>query len=216
MAMRARPDCLTAVSFLSTRVTKPDVDDSSKLVRLLKYIRKTRERGIVIKVGSRGMVVRQFIDVAYGVHYDGKSHTGNAVIIGDAGLVMAKSTKQKIVVKSSTEGELVGLSDAANGGIHMRNFLGAQGYKIGPLVIYQDNLGTVAMAKKGRSTSERTRHIDIRHFWLKERVDTKEVVIDPIPGEDMGPANVLSKALQGAQFQKERRELTNWDDSEQA
>ena len=56
------------------------------------------------------MVVKAYIDAAYGVHQDsGKSHTGCAVVLGEAGPTFAKSAKQKIVTKSSTEAELVGL-----------------------------------------------------------------------------------------------------------
>ena len=36
MSQRARPDLRTAVSFLSRRVAKPDVDDYRKLTRLMK------------------------------------------------------------------------------------------------------------------------------------------------------------------------------------
>ncbi len=205
-----RPDCLVAVSFLATRVTKSDKDDMAKLVRLLRYVRATKERGLVLRPGKKGMQVRAYVDAAYGVHSDGKSHTGGTITLGDAGPIMAKSAKQKIVTKSSTEAELVGLSDFANHGFHLRNFVSAQGHTTGPLLIYQDNMSTMALVKRGRAGSERTRHIDIRYFWAKERVDSGEMVIEHMPTERMGPANVLSKPLQGAQFRQERDELTNW------
>lgn len=70
LAKRTRPDCLTAVSFLSTRVTKSDTDDEGKLCRLLQYIRATKDRGIVLRPGVRGMQVRVYVDAAYGVHSD--------------------------------------------------------------------------------------------------------------------------------------------------
>jgi hypothetical protein len=52
----------------------------------------------------------------------------------------AKSGKQKNVTKSSTEAELVALSDHAGRGINLRNFLAGQGYGVVPVIIYQDNL----------------------------------------------------------------------------
>ena len=60
-------------------------------------------------------------------------------MIGDIGAVHCRSSKQTIVTKSSTEAELVGLSDSANQGIFIRIFLIAQGYKMEPVTIYQDN-----------------------------------------------------------------------------
>ena len=137
LAKRVRPECLTAVAFLSTRVAAPDIDDLAKLRRLLGYIRLTRTRGIMLRVGP-SMVVKAYIDAAYGVHQDsGKSHTGCVVVLGDAGPIFSKSTKQKIVTKSSTEAELVGLSDTASQAIHHRNLIIAQGYAA---VIYQDSI----------------------------------------------------------------------------
>lgn len=53
-------------------------------------------------------------NAAYGMHTSsGKSYTGCAIVLGDVGALFCKSTKQKIVTKSSTEAELVGLSDTA-------------------------------------------------------------------------------------------------------
>ena len=209
LAKRARPECLTAVAFLTTRAHCCDEDDMAKLRRLLGYLLGTSNRGIVLRAGSE-ITVKAYIDAAYGVHTSsGKSHTGCAIVLGEAGTVFAKSTKQRIVTKSSTEAELVGLSDTATQAIHLRNFLIAQGYKTGPAIIYQDNLSCMSLVKRGGPTSERSRHIGIRYFWVKERVDTGEITIEHLSTEKMF-ANVLTKPLQGAQFISERSGLTNW------
>ena len=47
LAKRIKPDCLTALSYLTTRVTKCTVDDLDKLQRLIRYIRATRDHGLV-------------------------------------------------------------------------------------------------------------------------------------------------------------------------
>jgi hypothetical protein len=114
LAKRVRPECLTAVAFLATRVHACDVDDLAKLRRLLGYVKATANRGIALRIGEY-MTVHAYIDAAYGVHADsGKSHTGCAIVLGEVGALFAKSSKQKIVTKSSTEAELVGLSDTAS------------------------------------------------------------------------------------------------------
>lgn len=209
LAKRVRPECLTAVAFLTTRVALCDIDDLAKLRRLLGYIRLTRDRGIILRIGDE-MVVRAYIDAAYGVHQDsGKSHTGCAIVLGEAGPLFTKSAKQKIVTKSSTEAELVGLSDTASQAIHLRNFIIAQGYETGPAVIYQDNMSCMALIKRGGPGSERSRHINIRHFWLSEKVAQEEVIILHLGTDEMF-ANILTKPVQGAQFDRERQGLTNW------
>ena len=210
LAKRARPDCLMPVAYLATRVTKCTKDDQVKLTRLMRYVRETRERGIVLRAGKGGIEVRVFIDAAYASHADGKSHTGSCVVIGDTGVVHCKSCKQQIVSKSSTEAELIALSDLANQGLYTRNFLLAQGYNCGPVIIYQDNLSCMALMERGRSGAERTRHINIRYFWLNERVKAGEAIIRHKPTLQMY-ANMLTKPLQGGQFINERKALTGWE-----
>jgi hypothetical protein len=210
VAKRVKPECLTAVAFLSTRVEVCDIDDLAKLHRLLGYLRFSRHRGIALKIGEY-KDVNAYIDAAYGVHTtSGRSHTGCSIVIGHAGPVYVKSSKQKIVTKSSTEAELVALSDTASQVIHLRNFIIAQGYEVGPAVIYQDNLSCMALMKKGGPCSDRSRHINIRHFWLKERIDDHEVIVQHLGTESMF-ANMLTKPVQGAQFIRERYGLTNWE-----
>ena len=80
-----------------------------------------------------------------------------------------------------------------------------------PAKVYQDNMSTIAMADKGRSTSERTRHINIRYFFTKDKAESGELVIEYLPTEDM-VADILTKPLQGALFAKLRRQLLNCDE----
>ena len=71
LAKRARPDCLTAIAFLATRVTKCTTDDLTKLDRLMRYVWATRDRGIVLTPGAKRIVVSVQIDAAFEVHPDG-------------------------------------------------------------------------------------------------------------------------------------------------
>ena len=152
------------------------------------------------------------IDAAYGVHPDGRSHTGSCVVVGDRGAVHCKSAKQQIVTKSSTEAELVALSDSSNQALHLRNFIRGQAHACGPVTVYQDNMSCMALIKRGRSAAERTRHISIKYFCLKERVDMGEALVKHLGTKQMY-ANLLTKPLQGAQFKSEREGLTGWDDT---
>jgi hypothetical protein len=209
IAKRVKPECLTAVSFLTSRVGVYDTDDLGKVRRLLGYIRKTRTAGVCFCIGS-DMIIRVYVDAAYGVHiHDGKSHSGAYTVLGAGGPLEAKSGKQKNVTKSSTEAELVALSDHAGRGINLRNFLAGQGYGVIPVIIYQDNLSCMAIMARGGPTSERSRHINIRYFWLCERIKLGEVTLEH-RATNLMYANVLTKPLQGKQFTTERDGITNW------
>ena len=206
LAKRVRPDLLVSVSYLATRVQCATEKDSQKLERVFKYLNATRDLGLRLEVGDK-ISVLGYIDASYGVHRDGKSHTGAAITLG-GGVVYAKSAKQKIVTKSSTEAEIVGLSDSSSQVIWSRDFLIGQGYQLDAAVIYQDNMSTIALVKKGQSTSERSRHINIRYFFVKDRVDQGDIKVEYKPTGDM-LADVLTKPLQGSLFAKMRDQLLN-------
>jgi hypothetical protein len=207
LSKRVRPDILLAVSFLTTRVQCPDNDDMNKLNRVFKYLNGSRELGLVLRA-SEPLAVKSYIDAAYGVHNDGKSHSGLVISIG-SGSVLMKSTKQKCVTKSSTESELVAASDFASEALCSVEFLKAQGENIGQPTIFQDNKSTIHMINNGASKSDRTRHMNIRYFWLKERIDDGEVNVEYLPTDQM-IADILTKPLQGSKFAELRTLLLNW------
>lgn len=206
IAKRCRPDLLPLCAFLATRVQSPTVDDWDKLCRGTKYVNGAAGLPLRLRM-DYPVAVTVYADASYGVHADGKSHSGVAITLG-AGAIYAKSTKQKIVTKSSAEAELVCLSDCLPQVIHTRNFLQAQGYEVGAARVYQDNTSTITLAEKGRSTSDKTRHVNIRYFFVKDRIAAGEVVLEYLPTSEM-VADVLTKPLQGALFVKLRGALMN-------
>jgi hypothetical protein len=75
--------------------------------------------------------------------------------------------------------------------------------------IFQDNQSTLASLESGRSVNKATRHIIIRYFYLKSKVQEGEVVLEYMPTEEM-IADVLTKPLQGEKFIELRDSLLNW------
>ena len=94
--------------------------------------------------------------------------------------IYVKSGKQKIVTRSSTESELA-LSQV----LWTREYLLQAGLEIGPAVVYQDNQSAIFIAAKGRSTSERSRHIKIRYFFVAHYIATNEIKIEYMPTGQM-------------------------------
>jgi hypothetical protein len=155
--------------------------------------------GIVLNATGVGksITVKGFIDASFGCHSDGKSHTGVVVTLGD-GPVYVRSVKQRIVTKSSTEAELVALSDESGALIDIKMFLISQGYDVN-LIIAQDNQSTISMITSAKRESLRTKHINIRYYWLKERIDAGEFNLIYVPTGAM-LADLLTKAVQGNYF----------------
>jgi hypothetical protein len=77
-----------------------------------------------------------------------------------------------------------------------------------PGVLFQDNQSAIKLEVNGKSSSNRTKHISIRNFWLKDKVSQGDIVIEYLPTEDM-IADLLTKPLQGELFYKFRKQIMN-------
>ena len=120
------------------------------------------------------------------------------------GTLHCKSSKQKLNTRSSTESELVGVSEYLPYNIWQINFYKEQGYDILKNIVFQDNQSAIKMEINGRnSCTGNSRHIDIKYFWVKNRIDDKEVEIEYCPTTLM-LGDYFTKPLQGNLFRRFR------------
>lgn len=92
-------------------------------------------------------------------------------------------------------------------------FLKAQGVAVVDTVLYQDNKSSMLLEKNGRASSgKRTRHIDIRFYFVADRVASGDLRIEHCPTEEM-VADYFTKPLQGALFYRMRDHIMNIDPS---
>ena len=124
------------------------------------------------------------------------------------GFPINSSTKQKLKTQSSTESELVAVDDMMPIVLWTRYFLMAQGYRVTENLLLQDNKSSMLLERNGKASSgKRTRHINIRYFFITDRVNMKEVEIKWCPTKDM-VADYMTKPLQGSHFRRLRDLIT--------
>jgi hypothetical protein len=202
---RARPDTCTAIAFLTTRVRAPDKDDWTKLVHLMKYLRGTRTLPLILSANGSG-ILKWWVDASFAVHPNMRGHSGGGLSLG-RGFPIVSSTKQKLNTRSSTETEIVGADDFMPAICWTRYFMEAQGYQIKDNVLFQDNKSAILLEKNGKaSSSKRTKHINIRYFFITDRVKTGDVSLVWCPTGDM-IGDFMTKPLQGALFRKFRDQI---------
>ena len=85
-----------------------------------------------------------------------------------------------------------------------RYFLKAQGYHVSDNIIFQDNKSTMLLERNGKaSSSRRTKHINVRYFFITDRISKGEVRVKWCPTKEM-VADFLTKPLQGSVFRQFR------------
>jgi hypothetical protein len=151
------------------------VHNKKKLIRVLGYLKGTMNRTLLLRV-QREKRVTAYIDTAYAVHGDSKSHSGVVIYVGDM-LAYMSSKKQKCMSKSPTEAELIALTDNLGLVELFREFLEfvTQG-PVPPLTIYQDRSAVVSLVTKGGGKT-RTKHLQARMNLAKEMADKGRATI---------------------------------------
>jgi hypothetical protein len=207
MATSSWRDVQTAVAFLTTPVKNPDKDNWGKLKQVLKYLNGTRDMKLTISINDLGHL-KWYVDGSHNVHWDCKGHRGAMFMLGE-GAVLSYSRKLKLNTRSSTKMELVTTDMYMPKMLWSLYFMQSQGYDVEIMEEYQENKSTELLMTNGRfSSGKRTKHINVKFFFIKDRIIIKEMREVHQPTKEMW-ADVLIKPLQGRAFKEMRARLMN-------
>jgi hypothetical protein len=198
LCKRGRQDIQPGIAFLATRTTEPNEGDWAKLVKIMNFLKATQNE-VASMSADDTQSIKWYVDAAFAVHKDYKSHTGATMSLGN-GIICSMSTKQKVNTRSSTEAELVGVDDIISKVLWTKLFIEAQGHKVTTNVIYRDNTSAMKLEANGKASSgKRTRHFNIKYFYITDLIERKEVQIKYCPSDAM-LADYMTKPLVGTKF----------------
>jgi hypothetical protein len=136
-----------------------------------------------------------------------RGQTGIAIRIGGA-VVYARSMRQKINSVSSTETEIVAVSQKFSEPLWLLQFLedlpfcaDADCAAPGPILLEQDNQSTMKLWEMGTAQKGNSRHIQARHFWIADLIQKGMIVVAYVSTDDI-VADVFTKPLSHAVFSK--------------
>ena len=199
LAMAFRADISVAVSFLCSRVQSPTQQDMKKLLRVQRYLNSTKNYKQHLE--PNGLQVSVSIDASHQAWDDLRGHSGIVLMIGGA-VVYARSLRQKSHSNSSTETEILAVSQKFSEALWLLQFLedlplGAGegvGSTPGPILLEQDNQSTIQLYEKGTAQRGKSKHIQARHFWIYHLIEQGVVRLVYV-STDKIVADVLTKAL---------------------
>jgi hypothetical protein len=207
IAKRSRKDILPAIAFKASRVKEPNEGDWNKLLRTLGFLKYTKN-DVLTLVADDEQALYWMIDAAFAVHPDMKSHTGGTFSLGK-GAIHADSVKQKTNSRSSTEAELNGVDDEISKVLWTKRFIESQGFDVKLNVIYQDNTSAMKLENNAKGSSgKRTRHFDIKLFYVTNLIERGEVEVIYCPTDDM-IADYMTKPTVGKKFHRLRDLVMN-------
>jgi len=111
--------------------------------------------------GEEGLVVNGYNDASFQTNIDDSQSQLGFVFMINGGVVSWKSSKQAIVIDSTSEAEYIVASESLNQGVWMRRFLIELGVFLkasSPLNLFCDNNGAIAQAKEPRN-HQKNKHV---------------------------------------------------------
>ena len=148
---------------------------------------------------DKEFVIKSYVNASFNTDpNDSKSQTGYVFIL-NGGAVSWCSSKQSVVAGSTCEAEYIAASEAANEGVLMKEFISNLGVipsASGPMKIFCDNTGAIALAKESRF-HKRTKHIKRCFNSIRDQVKEGDIEICKIH-TDLNVADPLTKPLSRA------------------
>ena len=111
------------------------------------------------------------------------------------GNFFSSSKVQKLNSKSSTESEIIAVSDGMNIPLWLAGLIAYQGHGKHPVRLEQGNQSCITLLTKYRSTAETNWFIEVRKFWISDYICIGAVNIVYVPTEDM-TSDYFTKPLQ--------------------
>jgi hypothetical protein len=172
--------------------------------RIMRYLVLTPNLGLWYPKGSHFELLR-YSDADYaGCKVDRKSIFGRCQFLGWS-LVSWSSKKQNCVALSTTEAEYVTAGSCYAQLIWMRQTLKDYGYTMNHIPLLCDNESAMKIAYNPCEYS-RTKHIDIRHHFLRDHAIKGDIVILYVGTNDK-LADIFTKPLDEKRFRELQSEL---------
>jgi hypothetical protein len=135
---------------------------------------------------------------------DRKSISGGYFYVG-TNLVAWMSRKQSSISLSTVEAEYIAAGSCCTQLLWMKKLLCDYGFTQETMVIHCENTSAINISKNPVQHS-RTKHIDIRHHFIRDFLESREVALIFIHTKNQ-LADILTKPLDGSKFESLRKAI---------
>jgi len=199
-AITTRLDISYAVNLVSRFMRNPGEIQWKACKRILRYLHGTKKTGLLFRAnGSKELTIEAYSDADWaGDHNDRKSTTGFVVTLNGS-VISWLSKKQSTVALSTAEAEYMAISSTIQEVKWITQLLLELELPVKfPVKLLCDNQAAIAISTNDVNHN-RTKHIDIRHHYIREAIKNKQVDVSWI-STDKQLADILTKPLAKRQF----------------
>ncbi|GIL74079.1 hypothetical protein Vretimale_10366 [Volvox reticuliferus] len=197
LATSTRPDISQALSFLARFMSAPTKGHQNLALGVLRYLSGTRELGLRFG-GDKKNKVEGYSDSDWaGDPTTRRSTSGYAFLLNGAAISWS-SQLQRTVAASSVEAEYQATAAAVREALWLRKLASELNLEGGATKISLDSQGALSLGKNA-IISARSKHIDVHHHLVRERVVRGEIELGYCPTDQM-VADILTKALGEIKF----------------
>ncbi|RVW18959.1 Retrovirus-related Pol polyprotein from transposon RE1 [Vitis vinifera] len=196
-----RPDLAYTLSVVSQYMHNPGEQHMNAVMRILRYLKNAPGKGILFAKNVNHQSIEVYTDVVWaGAVDDRRSTSGYFTFVG-GNLVTWKSKKQNVVARSSAEAEFRGMALGLCEALWLRLLLQDLGYlSRQPIRLFCDNKAACDIAHNPVQ-HDRTKHVEVDRFFIKEKLDDKIVELPKIRSKDQ-LADILTKSVSCQVFSK--------------
>lgn len=205
LAVSTRPDLSFAIGLVSRFLENPRETHVNAVKRILRYIKGTINYGIFFK-SNVNLNLFAYSDSDYaGCVNTRRSTSGYVFKLGNA-VISWSSERQKCVSLSTAESEYVASSEAVRELVWFRSLMDdlLNQYKQPTLMV--DNESAIKLIKNPEM-HRRTKHIDVKFHFIREKFEEKLFTIQSVPSEQQ-IADIFTKPLAKVRFAKLRKEMS--------
>lgn len=204
LMLGTRPDIAFAVTKMAQFAANLSQEHLDKALYICRYLVGTSNYALIFK-GRSNEGLYAHTDSDWGSDPNTRrSQTGYFFKLADASICW-QSHAQKTIALSSTEAEYMALSDCSRQAMWIKSLLRELGIPMKAFPIYGDNQGSIFISSNPVQ-ERRTKHIDIRYHYVRELVESKEIEILFVDGNN-NPADMFTKNLGHVKFLKFREHL---------
>ena len=199
-----RPDISYAASYLSRFTVSPTESHLQLALRVVSYLVHTRTLGITL--GGKTRPLEMYVDADWaGCEATRRSTTGYLAMLYGSPINWC-SRRQQTTAASTMEAEYIAGAEATKDIVWLRNLLQELGLpQPGPTHLFCDNQAAIRLTGNP-STHARSKHIDIKHHIMRERVETGDIEVKYLETSKQR-ADCLTKPLGGPRHAVAMKEL---------